>query len=247
MNKNIAITVQYDGTRYRGWQRQPNISDTIQGKLETLLERLTGQPIEVFGAGRTDAGVHAFAQQANFHIDTELSAEEIMDQMNEYLPRDIGVTSAREASPRFHSRLNALKKTYCYRIHTGRVPYVFFSRYRWMRGGSLDVPAMREAAKYMLGRHDFKSFTDRKKTNKSTFKTIESIDITEENGEITLTFTGDSFLYHMVRILTGTLCEVGEGSRRPEDIPAVIEAKDRQAAGFLAPPEGLMLMRVYYD
>ena len=95
MNKNIAITVQYDGTRYKGWQRQPNISDTIQGKLETLLERLTGQPIEVFGAGRTDAGVHAFAQQANFHIDTELSAEEIMDQMNEYLPRDIGVTSAR--------------------------------------------------------------------------------------------------------------------------------------------------------
>ncbi len=247
MKKNIAVTVQYDGTRYRGWQRQSATADTIQGKLEAILFKLTGEVIEVDGSGRTDAGVHAAAQQANFHIDTEMTPNELMDYMNTYLPRDIGIISAREASPRFHSRLNAIKKTYCYRIHTGRIPCIFGARYRWIREGSLDTASMRLAALHLLGRHDFKSFTDLKKTKKSTIRNIESIDIQENGDDISITFTGDSFLYHMVRILTGTLCEVGEGRLSPNDMPSILDALDRQAAGPLAPPEGLMLMKVYYD
>lgn len=247
MKKNIAVTVQYDGTKYKGWQRQSNTGDTIQGKLENILYKLTGQVIEVDGSGRTDAGVHAAAQQANFRIDTEMTPEEIMDYMNTYLPKDIGIMSAREASPRFHSRLNAIRKTYCYRIHTGKVPCIFDARYRWIKVGELDVNAMRLAASHMLGKHDFKSFTDLKKTKKSTVRTIDSIEITEKDGDIDITFTGDSFLYHMVRILTGTLCEAGEGKISPDDIPSIIDAQDRQKAGPLAPAEGLMLMKVYYD
>lgn len=247
MKKNIAVTVRYDGTRYRGWQRQSSTGDTIQGKLEAILRKMTGEEIEVDGSGRTDAGVHAAAQQANFRIDTDLTPEEVMDYMNAYLPRDIGIISAREASPRFHSRLNAIKKTYCYRIHTGKIPCIFGARYCWIKGGSLDTSAMRLAASHLLGKHDFKSFTDLKKTKKSTVRTIESIDIEERGDDISITFTGDSFLYHMVRILTGTLCEVGEGKLSPDDIPGIIEAEDRQKAGPLAPAEGLMLMKVYYD
>ena len=247
MKKNIAVTVQYDGTKYKGWQRQSATGDTIQGKLEAILFKMTGENIEVDGSGRTDAGVHAAGQQANFRLDTEMSPEEIMDYMNAYLPKDIGIISAREASPRFHSRLNAIKKTYCYRIHTGSIPCIFGARYRWIRGGSLDADAMRLAAENLLGRHDFKSFTDLKKTKKSTVRLIESIDIDQRGDDISITFTGDSFLYHMVRILVGTLCEVGEGRLSPDDIPGIIEACDRQKAGPLAPAEGLMLMKVYYD
>ncbi len=247
VKKNIAVTVQYDGTKYKGWQRQSTTGDTIQGKLEAILFKMTGQEIEVDGSGRTDAGVHAAGQQANFHIDTQMTPEEIMDYMNMYLPKDIGIVSAREASPRFHSRLNAIKKTYCYRIHTGKVPCIFGARYRWIKGGELDIEAMRAAASNMLGKHDFKSFTDLKKSKKSTVRTIDSIDIEENCGDISITITGDSFLYHMVRIISGTLCAAGEGKISPDDITKIIEAKDRQTAGPLAPAEGLMLMKVYYD
>ncbi|MCD8036858.1 MAG: tRNA pseudouridine(38-40) synthase TruA [Clostridiales bacterium] len=247
MKKNIAVTIQYDGTRYKGWQKQGNTSDTIQGKLEALLSRMAGEEIEIHGSGRTDAGVHAAAQQANFHIDTDMSADEIMDYMNTYLPEDIGVISAREASPRFHSRLNAIKKTYCYRIHTGRVPDALNARFEWVHPEPLDIEAMKEASEYLLGTHDFKSFTDLKKSKKSTCRTIESIEFKENGADLAIYFTGDSFLYHMVRILTGTLAEIGEGKRQPDEIPEIISALSRQAAGPLAPAKGLTLMKVYYD
>lgn len=246
MIKNIAITIQYDGTRYRGWQKQGNTSDTIQGKLEHILFKLTGKEVSVDGSGRTDAGVHACKQQANFHIDTDMQPEEIMDYINKYLPEDIGVTSVREASPRFHSRLNAIKKTYRYKIQTGRVPDVFDARYSWVHREPLNIEAMKEASKYLLGRHDFKSFTDLKKSKKSTIKNIESIDFEADENTINITITGDSFLYHMVRIIVGTLVEIGEGIKKPEDMPDMLSSCSRASTGTLAPAKGLTLMNVYY-
>lgn len=246
MNKNIAILLQYDGTRYKGWQKQGNTADTIQGKLENILFRLTGTETEVHGSGRTDAGVHAAGQCANFHINTDMSAEEIMDYINEYLPEDIGVIKAWEAAPRFHSRLNAVKKAYRYRIQTGRVPDVLNARYAWVHKESLDANAMKQAASYLIGTHDFKSFTDLKKSKKSTVRTIESIDIVSDSLGITIDITGNSFLYHMVRIIVGVLVEVGEGMRSPEDMPNMMSAYTRAATGILAPAKGLMLMSVFY-
>ena len=247
MIKNIAVTIQYDGTRYKGWQKQGNTDDTIQGKLEHILLKMTGKEVAVHGSGRTDAGVHARGQIANFQLDTDMEAEEIMDYINTYLPEDIAVISVREASLRFHSRLNALKKTYCYKIHTGRIPDAFASRYAWVYKDELDVEAMKEAASHLLGRHDFKSFTDLKKSKKSTIKCIESIDFDVTDNIISVTITGDSFLYHMVRIIIGTLVEVGSGVKKAEDMPDIISSCSRVESGMLAPSKGLTLMRVYYD
>ncbi len=247
MKKNIAITVQYDGTRYKGWQRQGNTDDTIQGRLENVISRMAGKETEINGAGRTDAGVHAAGQKANFRIDTEMTAEEIMDYINAYLPDDIGIIDIREASERFHSRLNAIGKTYRYRINTGRIPSVLNSRYSWVYKGELDIESMKAAAAHLIGKHDFKSFTDLKKGKKSTIRTIDSIDIVPDEYGLDIILTGNSFLYHMVRIIVGTLVEVGEGKRSPEEIDNMLSACSRAASGSLAPAKGLMLMKVYYD
>lgn len=247
MDKNISVIIQYDGTRYKGWQKQGNTKETIQGKLENILFKMTGHEVEIHGSGRTDAGVHAAGQHANFHIDTEMTPEEIMNYINEYLPNDIGVIKAWQASPRFHSRLNALKKTYRYRIHTDSVPDIFSARYSWVYGKSLDIEAMKKAASYLIGTHDFKSFTDLKKSKKSTVRHIEKIDICETEHVISVEITGNSFLYHMVRIIIGTLVDVGKGKITPEAITEMLENCSRETTGQLAPASGLMLMKVYYD
>ena len=243
---NYRIILQYEGTKYQGWQRQDSTDNTIQGKLETLLTKMCKEPVEIQGSGRTDAGVHAYGQVANFHAKTELSTEEIMDYMNRYLPEDIGVIKIDRVSERFHSRLNAKGKVYRYRVVTGNVPHVFDRKYLYEHPEKLDVAAMREAAAMLIGTHDFKSFTSTKRGKKSTVRTIESIDIVENGDEVCFTYKGDGFLYHMVRILTGTLLEVGEGKRPISDIPEILAAKDREKAGFLAPAKGLALMEVFY-
>ena len=243
---NYRIILQYEGTKYQGWQRQDSTENTIQGKLEALLTKMCGEPVEIQGSGRTDAGVHAFGQVANFHGKTELSTEEIMEYMNRYLPEDIGVIKVEQVTERFHSRLNAKGKIYRYRVMTGKVPHVFDRRYVYEHPEKLDVAAMRRAANQLLGTHDFKSFTSAKRGKKSTVRTIESIEITENGEEVSFTYKGDGFLYHMVRILTGTLLEVGEGKRSFEEIPEILEAKNRGNAGFLAPAKGLALMEVFY-
>lgn len=243
---NYRIILQYEGTKYQGWQRQDSTDNTIQGKLEALLTKMCGEPVEIQGSGRTDAGVHAFGQVANFHGKTELSAEEIMEYMNRYLPEDIGVIKVEQVPERFHSRLNAKGKVYRYRVMTGNVPHVFDRKYVYEHPEKLDVATMRRAAEQLLGTHDFKSFTSTKRGKKSTVRTIESIEITENGDEVSFTYKGDGFLYHMVRILTGTLLEVGEGKRSFEEIPEILEAKNREKAGFLAPAKGLALMEVFY-
>lgn len=236
--RNFKIVIQYEGTRYQGWQRQGTTQNTLQGKFEALLSKIAGTPVEIQASGRTDAGVHALGQTANFHMNTELSCEELLDKLNQYLPEDVAVISCQEAAPRFHARLNAVGKTYCYRIHNSKIPAVFDRRLVWQIEQQLDVDAMKTAAKYLVGTHDFAAFTSAKNKKKSTVRSIESILFEQNGADIRISFRGDGFLFHMVRILTGTLVEVGLGVRRPEEIAAILDGKDRQKAGMLAPASG---------
>lgn len=244
--RNIKLTIAYDGSRYNGWQRQENTENTIQGKLETLLTKMTGEPVEIHGSGRTDGGVHARGQVAHFHTNTEKKTEEILQYMNEYLPMDIAVLSVKDASERFHSRLNVKRKTYCYQIWNSPIPNVFQRKYSYQVPETLNLEAMKRAAQDLLGTHDFKSFCARKKMKKSTVRMIESIDFSREGDMLRITYRGNGFLYNMVRILTGTLIEVGRGEKQPEDIKSILESKQRENAGFTAPPQGLFLEEVDY-
>lgn len=243
--RNLRLDICYDGTRYRGWQRLPGREDTIQGKLETALSRILGEPVEVSGSGRTDAGVHARGQVANFHCESPMPAAEILASLRRYLPEDIGIYSCREVSPRFHARLNAKQKTYCYRIWNSEMPCVFQRRFVAVMPERLDVAAMEQAARLLLGRHDFSAFCGNARMKKSTVRELYAVTIRREGEQLQLRFTGNGFLYNMVRILTGTLVEVGRGARRPETIPELFGAK-REQAGFLAPAQGLCLEEVVY-
>lgn len=243
--RNLRLDICYDGTRYRGWQRLPGREDTIQGKLETALSRILGEPIEVSGSGRTDAGVHARGQVANFHCESDLPAAEILANLRRYLPEDIGIYSFKEVSPRFHARLNAREKTYCYRIWNSDAPCVFARRFVAVMPEKLDVEAMKQAADLLLGRHDFSAFCGNAKMKKSTIRELYAIDISRQGEEIQIRYTGNGFLYNMARILTGTLVEVGRGQREADSIPALFGAK-REQAGFLAPAQGLRLEEVIY-
>lgn len=243
---NYKMILQYEGTRYQGWQRQESTENTVQGKLELLLTRMCGQKVEIQGSGRTDAGVHARGQVANAHLETRMTPEEIRDYMNRYLPEDIGVLSVEMVPDRFHSRLLAKGKTYCYQVINSGIPHVFDRRYAYVYKEKLDVGAMRRAAEQLTRTHDFAAFTSAKKSKKSTVRIIDSITIEQEGDILRFLFSGDGFLFHMVRILMGTLLEVGEGKRRPEEMPGILAGRDRSLAGPLVPAVGLTLMEVRY-
>lgn len=267
MYRNIKIVLQYDGSRYDGWQKQGNTKNTIQGKLEAVLEKLAGEPVEIHGSGRTDAGVHALGQVANFRleercleelVDKTLEKKEnggkassvsaaVMDYLNRYLPEDIAVISAMEVPERFHSRLNAVEKTYLYQIETAGRKNVFERKYIYGLGEELDLLAMKEAAKLLLGSHDFRAFSSAKRMKKSTVRELRKIEIHREGSRVLLEFTGNGFLYNMVRILTGTLIEIGLHRRTVDSVRKALESQDRENAGFTAPAEGLMLKSVRYD
>ena len=243
--RNLRLDICYDGTRYRGWQRLPGKDDTIQGKLETALSRILGEPVEVSGSGRTDAGVHARGQVANFHCESAMPSQEILENLRKYLPEDIGIYSCKEVSPRFHARLNAKEKTYRYRIWNSESPCVFERRFVAVMPEQLDIAAMEQAAQQLLGEHDFSAFCGNAKMKKSTVRFIRSLTVRRTGEEIQITVTGNGFLHNMVRILVGTLVEVGRGERRADSIPELFGGK-RADAGFLAPPQGLCLQEVYY-
>lgn len=245
--RNIRMLLQYEGTKYQGWQKQNSTDNTIQGKLEALLSKMCGEEIEIVGSGRTDAGVHAKGQVANFLTESAMTEEEMLQYINEYLPKDIGVIELKEVAPRFHSRLNACGKRYCYRIINSPLPNVFYRRYALEFPDSLDIPAMKKAAEYLLGEHDFKAFTSTKKGKKSTVRRIDDISIEQKDGILQFTFTGNGFLFHMVRILMGTLLEIGIHKKKPEEIPDIIASKNRENAGFLVPAKGLTLEEVFYQ
>jgi tRNA pseudouridine38-40 synthase len=246
--KNYKIIISYDGGRYHGWERKNNV-DTVEGKLETVLEKMTGSEVDLHGAGRTDAGVHAQGMVASGAFETSKSPKEIKDYMNTYLPGDICVREVSVAGDRFHARLNATGKIYQYKIYTGEGKPVFDRNYVWNldKKISLSVDTMRQAGLYLVGTHDFRSFCGNNKMKKSTVRTIYNVDVVKEGDYITLSFYGDGFLQNMVRILVGTLVEIGAGKRKASDIPEIIEARNRQAAGPTAPALGLCLMEVFYN
>ena len=243
--RNIRLDICYDGTRYRGWQRLANTDQTIQGKLETALSRILGENIEISGSGRTDAGVHAKGQVANFHTQSNMPCPEMLAQLRKYLPEDIGILGVKDCSDRFHARLNAKEKTYCYRIWNSESPCVFDRRYVYQLPEKLDLSAMREAADLLLGEHDFSAFCGNPKMKKSTVRFIRSIELRRCGEELRIYYTGNGFLQNMVRILTGTLIEVGRGERSAASIPELFGLK-RSEAGFLAPAQGLCLEEVFY-
>lgn len=247
MKRNIAMLLQYDGGRYDGWQRQKNTQETIQGKLEGVLEKMTGTFQEVWGSGRTDAGVHAAGQVANVLLDTDMTGKEIQDYLNQYLPDDIRVLEIADVPPRFHSRLLAKEKTYTYYIDRAGKACVFRRKYMYALGADLDVEAMKRTAGYLLGTHDFAGFCTNKNKKKSTVRTLKAIEILERKSQIEISMTGDGFLYNMVRILAGTLIEAGLGKREAESVKEILETGDRKLAGFTAPSRGLFLTQVLYE
>ncbi|MDO5387919.1 MAG: tRNA pseudouridine(38-40) synthase TruA [Clostridia bacterium] len=254
---NYKITIEYEGTRYNGWQRQTSTPNTIQGIIEAAVKKVTNEDVEVNGSGRTDAGVHALGQIANFKTENEY--EELSDSLNEVLPPDIKILSCERVNDRFHARLNAKAKTYVYKIDTGKKADVFTRRTVNHFNYDLDVDKMRKAAEKLLGEKDFKAFCSNRRTKKSTVRTIYSIDIEKTGSLITFTYKGDGFLYNMVRILTGTLVEVGMGKIPVDDIDKIINevgsssndliknSRERGNAGMTLPPRGLTLVDVSYE
>lgn len=244
--RTYKLTVAYDGTNYLGWQRQTNTERTIQGILEQTLLTCTGMRIRVDGSGRTDAGVHAAGQTASLVLPGKVPEEFFTDRINGMLPADIRILEAQLVKKGFHARKSALAKRYEYHIDTAGKPDVFMRRYACHFPGHLDFEKMRKAAGYLTGTHDFTGFTD-KKEDKGARRTIYDISIEHRDGKVTISYDGNGFLYHMVRILTGTLLETGTAKRDPLSVCCALESKDRRKAGFLAPAKGLFLCEVRYD
>ena len=247
MKKNIRLVISYDGTRYFGWEHQPNTDMTIQGKLENVASKMLGYETEILGAGRTDAGVHAIGMVANFFADTDMSEKEIKNYFNRYLPDDICVVSAVFAGDRFHSRYNALGKTYRYTCYVGDEKPVFDRKYVYTLESCPDIEAIKDAAKILVGEHDFASFCSNPRMKKSTVRLVDDITVERKNDYLIFTYHGTGFLQHMVRILTGTLLEVGFGRMDVKEVKSIMEAKDRKLAGPTAPAAGLCLMKVDYS
>lgn len=243
---NYRMTVTYDGTDYNGWQKQGNTKNTIQGRMEQVLRMITDEDVEINGAGRTDAGVHALGQTANFKLKKEWDTKRLIDRFNHNLPDDICITELEKVEERFHSRLNAKGKIYVYRIQNSISTDVFNIRYMYHFDKTLNIEAMREAARYFVGEHDFKSFCSNRHMKKSTVRIIKSIDIVENDNKIEIIYNGNGFLYNMIRIITGTLIEVGIGKRDVSEMTEILKKKDRQAAGMTAPACGLRLEKIFY-
>ncbi len=243
--RNIRLDICYDGTRYRGWQRLSSSDNTIQGKLEQTLSRILDEKIEIFASGRTDAGTHAKMQTVSFHCASGMDCDEILQQLRRYLPEDIGVYSCKNASPRFHARLLAKEKTYCYRLWNSDAPCVFDRRYVYQDSRCVDVAKMQEAAKKFVGKHDFSAFCANSKIKKSTERYVSAFSVERVGNEIRFTVTGNGFLHHMVRIMVGTLLEIGRGEREVDSIPGLFGSA-RADAGELVPACGLCLMEVIY-
>ena len=244
---NYRIKIQYDGSRYRGWQRQQGEKNTIQGRIEQVLSKQMGFPVTIDGAGRTDAGVHAKEQVANFRLNTEKTTQQLQDVLNEYLPEDIRILKVEQAGERFHSRLSATGKVYEYHLLKKDCFDVFARKYSWQMEECLSLDAMKKTASCLLGRHDFKGFCSKSSKKKSTVRILTGIDIRETENDIYITYEGNGFLYNMVRIITGTLVEAGTGRRTPESVLEILEKGERSLAGETAPAKGLKLLKVRYD
>lgn len=243
--RNLRLDICYEGTKYKGWQRLPGSQNTIQSKIETTLSRILNETVEIIGSGRTDAGTHAKMQVCNVHCHSDMPCDEILSQLRRYLPEDIGIYSCRNVSERFHARLNAKTKTYVYRLWNSEQPCVFDRKFVYVDSSDLDLERMIEAAEHLVGTHDFSAFCANRNMKKSTVRCIHCLDISRIGGEIRFTVTGNGFLHHMVRIIVGTLLEVGRGEREPDSITELF-GQERAKAGMLVPASGLCLMEVNY-
>ena len=244
--RNFMLTLSYDGSRYHGWQRQGNTENTIQQRLESALSRLLSQPVEISGSGRTDAGAHAKMQVASFKADTALTTDEILTGLRALMPEDIAAHSLTDAPPRFHARLSCTGKTYVYRVQNSPVPNVFERKYMYRIDEELDLEKMRSAAKLLLGEHDFSAFCSNKRMKKSAVRRVDEIRIDDLGSELRFTVSGNGFLYNMVRIIVGSLLEVGAQRMTQEALAAALKSKKRENAGPTAPACGLCLYEVRY-
>lgn len=243
--KRVKLTVAYDGTNYCGWQVQPN-GITVQEVLNQCLSELTGENIETIGASRTDAGVHALGNVAVFDTEMRMPGDKFSFALNQRLPEDIRIQKSEEVDADFHPRYVKSQKTYEYRILNCRFPIPterFYSHFTYI---PLDVDKMKEAASYLIGEHDFKSFCGTGAQVKTTVRTVKEIQIEKSGDRITIRITGEGFLYNMVRIIAGTLMDIGGGLYPPEKMKEILEAKDRKKAGPTAPARGLTLMKIQY-
>lgn len=243
--KRILIKISYDGSKYFGWQKQAG-KPTIQGEIEKALEILLTHPCEVFGSGRTDAGVHALAQTAHFDMDINIPVSKLADVLNKLLPDDITIIEAKEVPTDFHARFSIKKKCYEYRVYIGKKKDPFIANYSSWIKDELDFEAMEEAKKLLIGKHNFKGFCSTATAVKDFNREIYSIEITKKKDFVYFTFVGSGFLYNMVRILVGTLLDVGLGKLNLDNIKKALKTGDRQFAGVTMPPNGLYLKWTQY-
>jgi len=243
--QNIRFTLQYDGTDYHGWQFQPNVI-TVQEVVQKTLQRVVGHPVRLVGAGRTDAGVHAWGQVANFHTENPIPPEKLKKAMNALLPPAIRVLALDQAAPDFNSLGLARSKTYRYFVFRRLEPSPWIFRYSWHLVCNLDVPAMTAAAQFLVGRHDFSAFRASDCNAKTSVRSLENFRIWNKKNLLIFEVTAGGFLKYMVRNMVGTLIEVGKGRFRPEQVKTILESRDRKKAGPNIPPRGLFLWRVDY-
>lgn len=248
MKKNIRLKIEYDGTNYSGWQKQKNGNvRTIQDSIEKAIECATKEKVKLIGCSRTDAGVHALAYIANFETTSTIPGEKFKDALNRFLPEDIFILKSEEVSIDFHSRFDCIGKTYVYKILNRQFFSPIQRNYIYHVKYNLDVNSMIEASKFLVGTHDFNAFKKSDRNLKTTIKTITSIDISKNNDIIEIHVSGNGFLYNMVRIISGTLIEVGLSRKKPEDIPIILQSKNRCKAGMCAPATGLYLKELFYN
>jgi tRNA pseudouridine38-40 synthase len=254
--RNIKLTIEYDGTNYHGWQSQTN-AVTVQDVVKRAIESLTGEDCDLVGSSRTDVGVHALGQVANFHTNSGIPGEKFAYALNNLLPEDIVIRESEDVSPDFHARFSSKGKKYRYLIYNSRKPSALLRNRAALVHLPLDIEAMQKALPYFLGRHDFSAFRASGSDTKTSERTITGISISENSNAlpgpcskdsklIELEVSGDGFLYNMVRIIAGTLIYVGNGKIKYDDIPAIIESRDRRRAGQTAPAHGLYLVEVYF-
>lgn len=243
--RNIKLTIEYDGTKYYGWQKQKNMV-TIQGTIEDTIKELTKEEIDLIGSSRTDAGVHAKGFVANFKTNSRIPSCKFREALNVKLPDDIVIVKSEEVDEEFHSRYNAKGKTYSYSIINRRYPIAINKDFNYLVKDELDVDKMIEACKYFEGTHDFKAFKSSGSSVKTSVRTIYSLKIKKEEDIIKIIVSGNGFLYNMVRIIVGTLLEVGKNKTNPENIKFLIENGDRKNTGICVPAKGLVLEEVFY-
>jgi tRNA pseudouridine38-40 synthase len=243
--RNIKLVIEYGGTPFAGWQIQPG-KRTVQGTIQEILRRITQEKIHLIGASRTDAGVHALAQAANFRTKGRISCERLLVALNGLLPREIAVKEVREVPPSFHATRSAIRKTYAYLILNAPVRSALLKDRAWHVWTSLNLKAMRRAARPLLGRHDFSAFRGTRSATKTSVRTIYDIRITKKDSILRIEITANGFLKYMVRNIVGTLVEVGKGGLQAGDMGKILRSKDRKKAGVAAPASGLYLVKVDY-